>query len=193
MAVPDNNMFLCGRGVIFHEVFFICFISILMIDTPRAFAIMDTYTHRSCTMKFARFKSGLIAVLALSLGACASSPRTPIYYVDAQVLKVERAPEVCRYKRSGGDGGALIGAIIGGVIGNQIGSGNGRKLATVAGVAIGAGAGAKGRKSDKMKCKRNGYLATVAYMHPTSKMYITTSVPLERHTRAKFIEIPVSG
>lgn len=37
-----------------------------------------------------------------------------------------------------GTGGAVAGAVVGGLIGNQIGGGDGKKLATVAGVAGGA-------------------------------------------------------
>ena len=42
-----------------------------------------------------------------------------------------------------GTGGAIAGAVVGGLIGNQVGKGDGRKVATVAGVAGGAYAGKK--------------------------------------------------
>ena len=42
-----------------------------------------------------------------------------------------------------GTGGAVAGAVVGGLIGNQVGGGDGKKLATVAGVVGGAYAGKK--------------------------------------------------
>jgi uncharacterized protein YcfJ len=52
-------------------------------------------------------------------------------------LAVERR----RPERFGDRDGAVVGAVVGGLIGNQVGGGNGRKLATVAGVVGGAYAG----------------------------------------------------
>jgi outer membrane lipoprotein SlyB len=133
----------------------------------------------------------IIATVALTLGACASAPRKPVYYVDAQVLKVTPAPEVCRYKKKSNGGNLLLGALIGGAIGNQFGSGGGRKLATVGGALLGATAASDGGREDKMGCRSDGYLALVAYMHPKTNMYVTTRVPLKERTRAQYIEIPV--
>ncbi len=42
--------------------------------------------------------------------------------------------------------GSVVGAVLGGVLGNQIGGGNGKKLATVAGVAAGGYAGNRVQK-----------------------------------------------
>ncbi len=51
-----------------------------------------------------------------------------------------------------GTGGAVAGAVVGGLIGNQIGGGDGKKLATVAGVAGGAVVGKRiAENSDKTK------------------------------------------
>lgn len=52
-------------------------------------------------------------------------------------------------KRSG-TGGAIIGGIVGGAVGNQVGGGDGKKVATVAGIVGGAYAGKKiAENSDK--------------------------------------------
>ena len=62
-------------------------------------------------------------------------------------------------------GGAVIGGIAGGLIGNQVGGGDGKKLATVAGVAGGAYAGkeiAERNMEYKIKVKmRDGRIETV--------------------------------
>lgn len=64
-------------------------------------------------------------------------------------------------------GGAVAGAIVGGLIGNQIGGGDGKKVATVAGVAGGAYAGKRiAENSDKTKYRvtvrmDDGHLETV--------------------------------
>ncbi len=64
-----------------------------------------------------------------------------------------------------GLGGAVIGGIAGGLIGNQVGSGDGKKLATVAGVAGGAYAGkeiAERNMEYKIKVKmQDGRIETV--------------------------------
>ncbi len=52
--------------------------------------------------------------------------------------QVETIRELQRDGRGNWLPGALLGSVVGGVLGNQIGGGNGRKLATVAGV-IGGG------------------------------------------------------
>ncbi len=61
--------------------------------------------------------------------------------------------------------GAVIGGIAGGLIGNQVGSGDGKKLATVAGVAGGAYAGkeiAERNMEYKIKVKmQDGRIETV--------------------------------
>lgn len=50
-----------------------------------------------------------------------------------------RVTDISAYTgHSNGTGGAVAGAVIGGLIGNQVGGGDGKKLATVAGVAGGA-------------------------------------------------------
>ncbi len=64
-----------------------------------------------------------------------------------------------------GIGGAVIGGIAGGLLGNQVGSGDGKKLATVAGAAGGAYAGkevAERNKEYKIKVKmQDGRIETV--------------------------------
>lgn len=100
---------------------------------------------------------GLAGVLALS--ACATPSRPPSntntyssdnsYQSAAQtksaysghgvVQSIETVPQDYQGVRGTGYGlGTLAGAVIGGVAGNQVGHGDGRKVATVAGVAGGA-------------------------------------------------------
>ena len=40
-------------------------------------------------------KSIIVTVAALSLGACATMPKVPVYQVNAKVMSVTKAPEVC--------------------------------------------------------------------------------------------------
>ena len=54
--------------------------------------------------------------------------------------------------------GPVAGGVVGGVVGNMFGSGRGRTLATVAGAALGAGAGYAGEKAIT---KQNGLEITV--------------------------------
>jgi outer membrane lipoprotein SlyB len=53
-----------------------------------------------------------------------------------RITKIEKV-----HDGKSGIGGAVIGGIAGGLLGNQVGSGDGKKVATVAGVAGGAYAG----------------------------------------------------
>ena len=133
-------------------------------------------------------------LLVLTLSACSTTPRTPVYEVQAKVHDVERAPEVCRAEHKKSSGNTLLGLVVGGVVGNQFGSGNGRVLATLTGAAVGAAVAAPDkRRTGKLKCKRNGYRAVVSYLHPETDRLITTVVPLTSNTRAKYIIIPVKG
>ncbi|MES2958891.1 MAG: glycine zipper 2TM domain-containing protein [Pseudomonadota bacterium] len=89
------------------------------------------------------------SVLALTLGACSSSPpRNDTAVFDGtrsssmamgygNVSNIEIVPVSAR--TSGG--GAVLGAVIGGVLGNQVGSGSGRTAATVIGAVGGAAVG----------------------------------------------------
>jgi uncharacterized protein YcfJ len=141
----------------------------------------------------------LVVGTALTLAGCASSSRQAdevIYHVNAKVIQVQPAPEICRAKSARGDGSTLLGALIGGAVGNKFGRGNGRKLATVAGAILGAGAGSRSQNSrsshGKLVCTKNGWVATVMYEHPISGQYVTGHFPLEKRTRAKFIQLPVA-
>lgn len=132
--------------------------------------------------------------LSLMLGAVTTSsiaaPGAPTYRVDAMVQSMERAPDMCVQKKES-DGNALIGALIGGVIGNQFGGGKGRVAMTVVGAGAGAAVASKGGKYGKTECSRDGYVATVSYIHPVTSQMITQRVPLERRTNAKYINIQV--
>lgn len=80
-----------------------------------------------------------------------------------------------------GTGGAIAGAVVGGVIGNQVGGGDGKKLATVAGVVGGAYAGKKiAENSDKTKYRivvrmEDGRLETVT-QNSVKNLRVGTSV-----------------
>lgn len=109
------------------------------------------------------FKTALLALVAMLIGACAStSPRysdrgygyndsryqtagDPRYH-DSRYSRcdtcgtVERIQSSWERDRASG-GGAVLGAIIGGVVGSNIGSGSGRDAATVGGAVAGGIAG----------------------------------------------------
>ncbi|KFN47400.1 glycine zipper 2TM domain-containing protein [Arenimonas composti] len=70
----------------------------------------------------------------------AAEPVTELRTGTREVCE-EVAVERRRPERFGDRDGAVVGAVVGGLIGNQVGGGNGRKLATVAGVVGGAYAG----------------------------------------------------
>ena len=93
-------------------------------------------------------------IVALGLGACATSPPSPNVpsYSQGSVGSVQPAAynntgsvssiEVIRGNSSGvSPVGTVIGAVVGGVLGNQIGEGRGKTAATVVGAAGGALAG----------------------------------------------------
>lgn len=94
----------------------------------------------------------LLAVLSVTLAACASQPSSnygrsypssapynePIRCNDCG--RVERI-ETAYGTRDNTGTGAVLGGIVGGVLGNQVGKGDGRKAATVAGAVGGAVAG----------------------------------------------------
>lgn len=81
----------------------------------------------------------LIAVLLLALITLA----TPML-ATADCFDCGRIKNIEAYTGNrSGTGGAVAGAVVGGLIGNQVGGGDGKKLATVAGVVGGAYAGKK--------------------------------------------------
>tara|TARA_B110000196_G_C21152144_1_gene670475 strand:- start:4877 stop:5338 length:462 start_codon:yes stop_codon:yes gene_type:complete len=142
-------------------------------------------------------KSTLIAITALTLGACSTLPKAPVYQVDAKVMNVKKAPEVCteEVKKSKTKATSQIGGgIIGGLIGNQFGSGNGRKAMTGLGAILGVVAVTDiDKKTGKYICKSDGYIATVTYIHPETKSKKIEYIPLKRKTRAEWVTIPVYG
>ncbi|GAB3258747.1 glycine zipper 2TM domain-containing protein [Chitinimonas naiadis] len=99
---------------------------------------------------------------ALSLGAVAGyqALKGPEYADVLQVAavreKVKTPEEVCKQvqvshkapvKDENRITGTVIGGVLGGVLGNQVGGGNGKKIATVAGLAGGAYAGNRLQKN----------------------------------------------
>jgi uncharacterized protein YcfJ len=142
-------------------------------------------------MKTTHFmKIGFVALISAATAACSSTPSTPTYRVDAYIQSMERAPDKCVQKTEGG-GNSIVGALIGGVIGNQFGSDSGRVAMTVLGAGAGAAIAGSGGKKGKTQCSRDGYIATVSYIHPASNQMVTKRLPLERRTTAKYINIVV--
>lgn len=146
-----------------------------------------------------------LAGLTLITAGCASNgntqPRAQMYYVDAKVLGQRETPERCDYVRQEGDSsaGTLVGLVAGGLLGRQFGgSKSARNWATGVGAVAGAAIGAKAdernrdpRNTPKLECRRDGYLVTVGYIHPVTRVYQVTTVPMDRYTHAEFISIPV--
>lgn len=142
-------------------------------------------------------KSIIVAVAALSLGACATVPQTPVYQVNAKVMSVTKAPEVCREevkKKKTKTSDQLIGGGLGALIGNQFGSGDGRKVMTGLGAILGASAATnRPKKTGKLICKSDGYIAKVTYIHPETQRKTIEDLPLKKRTRAEWVTIPVRG
>ena len=142
-------------------------------------------------------KSIIVAVAALSLGACATMPKVPVYQVNAKVMSVTKAPEVCTEeikKTKSKTSKKVAGGIIGGLLGNQFGSGNGRKVMTGLGAIIGVSAATdRPKKKGKLVCKSDGYIAKVTYIHPESQRKMIEDLPLKSRTRAEWVTIPVHG
>jgi outer membrane lipoprotein SlyB len=87
-----------------------------------------------------------------------------------------------------GTGGAVVGAVVGGVVGNQVGGGDGKKLATVAGVVGGALAGKKiaenSEKTDyRVTVKMDGGYTKVVTQSSVGRMHVGSRVKV-RHGRA---------
>ena len=139
-----------------------------------------------------------ILTAALALGACQSAPREPakpVYYVNAKITSVERAPEICSYIKDKRAGKQLIGGIAGGVVGNQFGSGKGRVAMTLLGAVVGVSVTSdkkRGGEDHKLECKRDGYVAKVHYIHPVTQQFVSTLLPLDRKIYADYINIPVN-
>jgi uncharacterized protein YcfJ len=114
----------------------------------------------------------LIATICLLSVGCSSSPyKTVKVDVKGYIKSSQVAPELC-YKKSDGSGGkTFLGAVVGAAIGNQFGSGNGRKLATVAGGLVGAGIASSSVKGNRNKynCYSDGYENQVAFLNPFSR------------------------
>tara|TARA_R110001583_G_scaffold174017_4_gene328244 strand:+ start:319 stop:777 length:459 start_codon:yes stop_codon:yes gene_type:complete len=132
------------------------------------------------------------ATIALLGSGCASSgDRVPMYYVDAAINSIDKAPSVCS-SNGDGRGNPLLGGAVGGLVGNQFGSGKGRVAMTLLGIGIGVNV-AKGdkRKGSKLKCSSNGYIASVSFNDPITGYVVRDFVRLEKNTRVKAINIPV--
>lgn len=150
----------------------------------------------------------LLSVSALSTGCATTATtstgervRTQTYYVDARVVDVQPAPQICDYGRKKADkSNPILGGLIGGLIGNQFGKGNGRKATTVGGVLVGAMVATERdpRKTGKtMKCRSDGYVASVQYLHPVNGSLVMTQIPMEKRIRLSrredtFVSIPVA-
>lgn len=134
----------------------------------------------------------LVGALSLLLTACSTSFDRD-RYVEAQVLSVERAPERCDTRAESNAAPIVAGIIIGGLIGNQFGKGTGRKVATVAGAGAGAAiADGATRDDGYLRCKDQGYVATVRYIHPHSGKHVVEKISLREHTHADTLLVPVN-
>lgn len=157
----------------------------------------------------------MVLLSAIGLTGCATAPAygngeyrqanaprtvTQTYYVDARVVDVKPAPQICDYGRKKSDKSSpLLGGLIGGLIGNQFGKGKGRVFTTIGGTAVGAMMATERdpRKTGKvMKCKSDGYLASVQYMHPVSGQFVFTEIPMAERIRLNrrqdtYVSIPV--
>lgn len=133
--------------------------------------------------------AALIAVL--SSGCANNGERVPMYYVDAAVNSIDKAPKICSSNRDA-NGNPIVGAIAGGLVGNQFGSGKGKAVMTLLGIGIGVNI-TKGdkRKGNKLKCKSNGYIASVSFQDPVTGYVVRDFVRVEKHTRYKSLNIPV--
>ena len=88
----------------------------------------------------------------------------------------------------------VVGGVIGGLLGNQFGSGNGRKVMTGLGAIIGVSAATdRPKKTGKLVCKSDGYIAKVTYIHPETQRKMIEDLPLKSRTRAEWVTIPVHG
>lgn len=136
--------------------------------------------------------TALVGALSLLLTACATSFDRD-RYVEAQVLSVERAPERCDARAESNAAPVVAGAIIGGLLGNQFGKGTGRKVATVAGAGAGAAIADSATRDDgHLRCKEQGYVATVRYIHPHSGKHVVEKISLKEHTHADTLLVPVN-
>lgn len=153
-------------------------------------------------------KTLLTVTCAASLAACATKPQqvTPTYYVDAVVISYERSTVCYVEKKKSGSGKTLLGGLGGGIagylIGKHIGGGSGKKIATALFTTGGAAAGAmmmvepdyQPSEGEKLKCKRDGYKASVTYRDPESGLVVTKPRQFQsRPTKKSTIKIPVYG
>jgi hypothetical protein len=141
-------------------------------------------------MKF-RYLAVAALVSVLGSGCASNGERVQKYYVDAAVNGIDKAPKICS-NNGDGDGNPILGAVGGGIIGNQFGSGKGRALMTLLGVGIGISV-TKGdkRAGNKLKCKSNGYIASVSFQDPVTGYVIRDQVRIDKYTRSKALNIPV--
>jgi outer membrane lipoprotein SlyB len=135
--------------------------------------------------------SAALATLMVSGCSSTSAPRAQMMYVDASINSIDKAPKICTTDNKG-RGNPIAGAIVGGLLGNQFGKGKGKAAMTLLGVGVGVGA-AKGdkRSGSKLKCKSNGYIASVSFIDPQSGRVATDFVRLQKYTRVKALNIPV--
>lgn len=134
------------------------------------------------------------AFIALTLSACATAPKKPSDplkprgWTTLQVVNIQKAPDRCEKPSS--TGATIVGGVIGGLLGNQIGGGNGKKVATGVGVLVGANAGSKTNKNKALKCKKRGYLYTLAYLDKGENLrYMTKRFDKKKHRLNEYIEL----
>lgn len=123
------------------------------------------------------------------------------YYVDARVVDLKKAPMICDLGRKRADkSNPLAGAIIGGLIGRQFGKGRGKNWNTGLGVVAGAMLATETdprKRAKTNKCRSDGYIASVQYIHPLNNQFVFTDIPMEKKVpmsrrQDTYISIPVS-
>lgn len=114
-------------------------------------------------------------LFAIALAAFAlmglSQPVLADDYSGCQRCGVVKKIESYKERRSS-TGGAIVGGLVGGAVGNQIGSGDGKTLATVAGVVGGAYAGKKIAENND----RTDYEVTVKMDNGSTKVFNQGSI-----------------
>lgn len=136
-------------------------------------------------------KALAIVVSFFVLGACSTTPGEPSYQVEANLVDMKRAPQICRDGSNKIIQKAAGGAILGGALGNQFGSGKGRAAMTLLGMVTGVSVSISGESSRKKKltCTRDGYIGTLHYRHPVSGKLIVEERYFNRSTRAQVVNI----
>ncbi len=97
-------------------------------------------------------------------------PITQTHSVPEKVCE-DQVVQVAKPERFGDKDGMVAGAVVGGILGNQVGGGDGRKLATLAGIV---GGGVVGRNIDRRHASSRTVSQTQRVCHTESRQESTT-------------------